>query len=437
MTDTGNMQPRLAQWMPYGLIGLLAAWLSTFAGDPADWQIDAAPAVQALADGHLGDYLNAKALMGPFATLVQAPFVAVSGTQGAAAYPWAVFPCLLIAGFVGLYLARIAARRGAGLVPQALIAVLFLLNPLTFEAIENGHPEEILTAALAVAAVAAAAEHRLRSTALLLGLAIASKQWAVIAVLPALMALPAARVRVGITAAAVAALLFLPAVAASPSSFLGVQSQAAGTGQVVTPWSAWYPFASSETRGLRRRRPKACRRGRERTGGGRPTVPSADRPAGARRAVGSRSSPRPPARPGGRFRPSRPACSPEVRSRPGRQPLLPRALAAGADWLGRLQVSGTAPACPCRHRRGARLLAGLAQPLRSSGVQSRLPDLRFEPRSRASLIAFQAVSLDGRSSNCTFGATEPQFQGLRIWARGRCRAGDESASASVPKANPP
>lgn len=247
MTDTGKMQLRLARWMPYGLIGLLAAWLSTFAADPADWEIDAAPAVQALADGHLGDYLSAKALMGPFATMVQAPFVAVSGTQGAAAYPWAVFPCLLIAGFVGLYLARIAARRGAGLVPQALIAVLFLLNPLTFEAIENGHPEEILTAALAVAAVAAAAEHRLRSTALLLGLAIASKQWAVIAVLPALMALPAARVRVGIATAAVAALLFLPAVVASPSSFLGVQSQAAGTGQVVTPWSAWYPFASTET----------------------------------------------------------------------------------------------------------------------------------------------------------------------------------------------
>ncbi|HEX3041532.1 MAG TPA: glycosyltransferase 87 family protein [Solirubrobacterales bacterium] len=247
MTDTGNMQLRLAQWMPYGLIGLLAAWLSTFSGDPADWQIDAAPAVQALADGHVGDYLSAKALMGPFATLVQAPFVAVSGAQGAAAYPWAVFPCLLIAGFVGLYLARIAARRGAGLVPQALIAVLFLLNPLTFEAIENGHPEEILTAALAVAAVAAAAEHRLRRTALLLGLAIASKQWAVIAVLPALMALPVARVRIGIAAAAVAALLFLPAIVASPGSFFGVQSQAAGTGQVVTPWSAWYPLASSDT----------------------------------------------------------------------------------------------------------------------------------------------------------------------------------------------
>ncbi len=238
---------RLEKWAPYALMGALAAWLSTFSGAPADWKIDAQPAVEALVHGRVGDYLGAEALMGPFATLVQAPFVALSGTSGADAYPWAVFPCLLIAGWVGLYLARIAERRGAGRSTQALIAGLILLNPLTFEAIENGHPEEILTAALAVAAVAAAAEHRHRRTAVLLGLAVASKQWAVIAVLPALMALPAARLRTGALAAAVAAALFLPALAASPSSFFGVQGQAAGTGQVVTPWSAWYPAATSET----------------------------------------------------------------------------------------------------------------------------------------------------------------------------------------------
>lgn len=245
--DTGIMRPWLERLAPYALIGLLAAWLTTFAGPPGDWKIDAAPAVEALADGRVGDYLTSEALMGPFATLVQAPLVAISGAQDpTAAYPWGVFSCLLGAGFVGLYLARIAARRGAGLLPQVLIAGLFLLNPLTFEALDNGHPEEVLTAALAVAAVAAAAEHRHWRTALLLGLAIASKQWAVIAILPALMALPTQRVRTGVAAAGVAAVLFLPAVAASPSSFLDVQTTAAGTGQVVTPWSVWYPAASSE-----------------------------------------------------------------------------------------------------------------------------------------------------------------------------------------------
>jgi len=238
---------RFRRSVPYALVALLAVWLASSGESSADWKVDAQPAVEALAHGHVGDYLSAEALMGPFATLVQAPFVALSGTSGEAAYPWAVFPCLLIAGLVGLYLSRVAARRGVGRLAQASIAVLFLLNPLTFEAIENGHPEEILTAALAVAAVAAAAEHRSRRAAVLLGLAIASKQWAVIALLPTLMALPAARVRSAILAVAVAALLFLPAVIASPSSFFGVQSQAAGTGRVVTPWSAWYPAATQAT----------------------------------------------------------------------------------------------------------------------------------------------------------------------------------------------
>lgn len=233
--------------LPCLVVGLLSAWMASLATHVGDWHVDAAPAVHALAAGDVGGYLSAKAMMGPFATLVQAPFVALSGATGVTAYQWAVFPCLLAAGLTGLYLARIAGRRGAAPTAQALLAALCLLNPLTFEALENGHPEEILTAALAVAAVAAAGEKKPWRTAILLGLAIVSKQWAVIAILPALMVLPAHRLRVGVGAVAVAALLTLPSLAASPGSFADVQTQAAGTGRVVTPWSAWYPLASPRT----------------------------------------------------------------------------------------------------------------------------------------------------------------------------------------------
>lgn len=234
--------------LPYLLVGLLSAWIASLATNIGDWDSDAAPAVNALAVGHVGSYLSAKAMMGPFATLAQAPFVALSGAAGVTAYQWAVFPCLLAAGLLGLYLARIAGRRGASQATQVLLAALCLLNPLTFEALENGHPEEILTAALAVAAIAAAGEKKTWRTAILLGLAVASKQWAVIAILPALMVLlPGHRVRVAAGAVAVVALLTLPSFAASPSSFVDLQTQAAGTGRVVTPWSAWYPVASPRT----------------------------------------------------------------------------------------------------------------------------------------------------------------------------------------------
>lgn len=240
--------PALAKrGIPFVLVGLLSAWLVSTISEMGDWDSDAYPAAHALASGQVGAYLEASPMMGPFATLVQAPFLALSGTTGLGAYRWASFPCLLAAGLLGLHLAAIARRRGASRLTQAVLAVVCLVNPLTFEALEKGHPEEVLTAALAVGAIASAAEDRRWRAAILLGLAVASKQWAVIAVLPVLMALPGERLRMGAVAAGVAAVLILPGVVAAPDSFLGVHEQAADTGRVVTPWSVWYPASASVT----------------------------------------------------------------------------------------------------------------------------------------------------------------------------------------------
>jgi hypothetical protein len=233
--------------LPLGLIGIISAWLVSSVSTTGDWSIDAWPAVDALARGHVSEYLSAKAMMGPFSTLVQAPFVAISGGAELDAYRWAAFPCLLAAGLLGLYLGGIARRRGAPLPAQVLLAALCLVNPLTIEALQAGHPEEVLTAALAVAAVASASEGRKGRTALLLGLAVASKQWAVIAILPTLMALPGSRLRVALSAGAVVIALMLPGLVASPKTFLDVSGNAAATGRVVTPWSVWYPAATVRT----------------------------------------------------------------------------------------------------------------------------------------------------------------------------------------------
>lgn len=233
--------------MPYALISAISAWLSLRVGSMGDWRGDTWPAVHHLAHGDIGGYLNAKAMMGPFATLVQAPFVAISGASGLTAYHWAAFPCLLAAGLLGIELSKVARRRGQGRLAQTLLPALCLLNPLTFEALKSGHPEEILTAALAVWAVLAAVEDKPWRTALLLGLAIASKQWAVMAVLPALMALPAHRLRVAVGAGAVVLALLLPTLVVAPSTFFDVQGHAASAGHVVGPWSLWYPFGSVQT----------------------------------------------------------------------------------------------------------------------------------------------------------------------------------------------
>jgi glycosyl transferase family 87 len=434
VADTGNML-RLKRGAPYALIGLLAAWIATFADSSADWKVDAQPAVEALAHGRVGDYLGADALMGPFATLIQAPLVALSNTSGEAAYPWVVFPCLLIAGFVGLYLSRIARRRGAGRLAQVLIAVLVLLNPLTFEAIENGHPEEIFTAALAVGAVAAAVEHCARRAAVLLGLAVASKQWAVIAVLPMLMALPAARLRSAALAAVVAAVLFLPVIVASPGSFFGVQSQAAGTGRVVTPWSAWYPAAASETEVY--------------VVDGRKLVAEVDNPPSLADplshplivllafavplAVGLRRG--------------LPLSASDAFALLALVALL-RCVLDPVDNLYYhepllLTLIGwdafTARGLPLRSLLGTGIavLFWRAWHDLSNPAAFNLVYLSVAAGLGLALLSslFRPFHWTGVSSSITFRPTEPQFQGLRIWARGRCRAGDESASASVPKAN--
>jgi Glycosyltransferase family 87 len=233
--------------LPVAMVTLASAWLASGASSLGDWPNDAGRAVLPLAHGDVARYLSEHVGMGPAATLVQAPFAALGGSEQLSVYRWACFPCLLIAGLVGLYLASIARRRGVSTIGQVLIAGLFVVNPLTVEALQWGHPEEVLTAALAVAAVAAASEGKSRWAVVLLGLALASKQWALIAILPTLMALPGGRVRVGFAALAIAAALTLPGALASPGAFTGTQAGSAHTKGVVTPWSGWYAVSRLRT----------------------------------------------------------------------------------------------------------------------------------------------------------------------------------------------
>jgi hypothetical protein len=226
-----------------GFLVAVAAWIAFSSDQIGEWGIDAEAAVTALSHGHVSDYLSAPAMMGPLGTAIQAPFVALASTP-LSQYQWACIPCLLAAAALGLYLAEIARRRGAGLAGRLLVAVLPLLNPLTICAIQAGHPEEVLTAALAVGAVVVAARGHGLGAGLLLGLAIASKQWAAIAVLPALLVLPQGKLRCGAIALGLTAVLYLPGLIADPSAFNQVQSSAASAGGVASIWNIWYPFAN-------------------------------------------------------------------------------------------------------------------------------------------------------------------------------------------------
>ena len=232
-------------------IGVVATLLSLLNTSAGDYPNDAGVTIRALLDGHVGTALASQPLMGSLSLLVRLPFAAVADLTGGGdllAYQLGSIPCVAAAGLLGLAIARWMERRGASRATCIGTVAFCMVNPLTWEALRLGHPEELLGAALCVAAVLAALRGHPGRTGVLLGLALATKQWALIAVLPALAAVPARRVRVVVVAGAVAAALTLPLVVGNLSGFTDATHQAAWGGQRVHPWNALWPLAGIEDR---------------------------------------------------------------------------------------------------------------------------------------------------------------------------------------------
>ena len=222
---------------------------------------------------------------------------------------------------------------------------LCLVNPLTWEAIRLGHPEELLGGALCVGAVLAALRGRTLPAAVLLGLALATKQWAVIAVLPVLAAAPgAARAPVRGRDRHRAA-PHGPARARQPCELLGSDRAGHMGGRTGAPVQRG--MAAGATGGpcdLGRRRPEPRHDAGPAAMAGRPDAPS-DRPAGGAsdRAVvdvGAAHSRR-------RARAPRAAVPAPLPARPGQQRLLPRAVPAVARGVGGAHAPRAAASFRC------------------------------------------------------------------------------------------
>jgi hypothetical protein len=231
------------------LLSVRAAFSPTAAGD---YTVDGQPALSALLHGNLHAFDLARPAMGDLSLLVRAPFAALAYLGDAtplSIYRWGVLPCVMSVALLGLWLASIARSRGVGWFGQLLIVALSVVNPLTSSAVTLGHPEELLTASLCVGALVAAVKQRSVLTLVLLGLALASKQWAVVTVLPILFALERGRMRTLVGALAVAAVVTVPEVVGSPSTYLRNQLSLAHEHLTESSmWSWWWPFGSNGTR---------------------------------------------------------------------------------------------------------------------------------------------------------------------------------------------
>ena len=169
------------------------SWLGLYGFAWTDYDAEAAPAFAALVHGHLTRFLAA-ASAPTAARSSSAPRSPSSpGSSAAASSPstaWSPSPACSPPPPSASGWSPGCAPTDHSRLARGVALGLCVANPLTLRALEIGHPEELLGAVLCVAAVLLAARDRPLWAGLLLGLAIANKQWALLAVGPVLLALP-------------------------------------------------------------------------------------------------------------------------------------------------------------------------------------------------------------------------------------------------------
>jgi hypothetical protein len=222
---------------------VIMAWLGLYGWAWSDWDTEARPAMDALIAGHVAQFLHLAPAYGG-SLILRSPFVLLTtlwhGGQ-LAIYRASAAPCLLATGGLGIWLCARLRTAGRPTGTRALVLALCVANPLTLSALQVGHPEELLGAVLCVAAVLCAMHDRPIWAAVALGLAIANKEWAVLAAGPVLVALPRARLRTLVIAGGVAGAVMAPLIAGASSGFVG-QAAASGlsTGTIFQPWQLWW-----------------------------------------------------------------------------------------------------------------------------------------------------------------------------------------------------
>src|SRR6202171_103135 len=171
------------------------AWLGLYGFAWNDYDNEARPAFDALMHGHVLNFLRLAPADGG-SLIERAPFAVVPGLWGGgqlAVYRAVALPCLLAAAVLAVWRVSRMRAEGRSTLARAVTLGVCVANPLTMRALELGHPEELLGACLCVSAVLLAGRDRPLWAGVFLGLAVANKEWALLAIGPVLLALPARR----------------------------------------------------------------------------------------------------------------------------------------------------------------------------------------------------------------------------------------------------
>jgi hypothetical protein len=222
------------------------AWLGLTGFVWSDYESEAKPAFDALLHGHLTQFLRLAPIYGG-SLIERAPFAALPRLWGGgelAVYRMAALPCLLAAALLGVWLLARMRSEARPLPARLLALIVCVANPITLQALEVGHPEELLGACLCVAAVLCAVAERPLWAGLALGLAVANKDWALLAAGPVLLALPSRRrLPCAASVIAVAAAVLLPLLLVRSGGFVAAtRASASPPAAIFQPSQIWWFF---------------------------------------------------------------------------------------------------------------------------------------------------------------------------------------------------
>lgn len=219
-------------------------WLTLVGFAWSDYEAEVLPAYNALLRGHVISFLRLAPAYGG-SLLERAPFALAPELWGGGAfavYRMVALPCLLAAAALGVFLVHRMRAAGHSTLARAVALGVCVANPITLRGLEFGHPEDLLGGCLCVAAVLVAERQRPLTAGLLLGLAIANKEWALLAIGPVLLVLPAnLRLRCALSAGVSAGAILAPFTLAAHGVFGGdAQLTPVSSSPIFQPWQVWW-----------------------------------------------------------------------------------------------------------------------------------------------------------------------------------------------------
>jgi hypothetical protein len=226
------------------VMALTAPLGADYPGPPCSVCDFAGPPISALSHGDIGTFFSTQTVMGSFSLVLRAPFAAIARLAGGDVllqYRLGALACLLGLVAFSLALERYTELRRRPLIVRLLVMGLIVANPLVFAALRWGHPEEALGAVLCAAAILLALRGRSVAAGVAIGLALATKEWAWLALLPLVIVVPS-RARFLMTAAGVVAVFTLPMFLGDPGRFLAQIHHYGIPGNGVTPANIWWVY---------------------------------------------------------------------------------------------------------------------------------------------------------------------------------------------------